>query len=146
MNLEIWCVLCVQEITLTEGSKVFATWKNPPPPVFMQFFFFNVTNPDAFLKGEAKPHLTEMGPYTFRYITRTVNAGIRRFGFHDIMKSEFCSNQPTYLTGHFRSSHCWLFLLHCTGKLRPQQSLIGPKSHFTQLHNKCYVMFLSYKT
>ncbi|XP_067231942.1 lysosome membrane protein 2 [Chanodichthys erythropterus] len=55
-----------REITLTEGSKVFATWKNPPPPVFMQFFFFNVTNPDAFLKGEAKPHLTEMGPYTYR--------------------------------------------------------------------------------
>ncbi|KAK9954920.1 hypothetical protein ABG768_014834 [Culter alburnus] len=55
-----------REITLTEGSKVFATWKNPPPPVFMQFFFFNVTNPDAFLKGQAKPHLTEMGPYTYR--------------------------------------------------------------------------------
>lgn len=55
-----------REITLTEGSKVFATWKNPPPPVFMQFFFFNVTNPDAFLKGEAKARLTEMGPYTYR--------------------------------------------------------------------------------
>ncbi|KAG1962712.1 lysosome membrane protein 2 isoform X2 [Pimephales promelas] len=55
-----------REITLTEGSKVFATWKNPPPPVFMQFFFFNVTNPDAFLTGEAKPRLTEMGPYTYR--------------------------------------------------------------------------------
>ncbi|KAK2872216.1 hypothetical protein Q8A67_022113 [Cirrhinus molitorella] len=54
------------EITLTEGSKVFASWKNPPPPVYMQFFFFNVTNPDEFLKGAAKPHLTEMGPYTFR--------------------------------------------------------------------------------
>ncbi|XP_048021923.1 lysosome membrane protein 2-like [Megalobrama amblycephala] len=55
-----------REITLTEGSKVFATWKNPTPPVFMEFFFFNVTNPEAFLKGEAKPHLTEMGPYTYR--------------------------------------------------------------------------------
>ncbi|KAK7143000.1 hypothetical protein R3I93_014225 [Phoxinus phoxinus] len=55
-----------REITLTEGSKVFATWKNPPPPVFMQFFFFNVTNPDAFLRGEAKARLAEMGPYTYR--------------------------------------------------------------------------------
>uniref|UniRef100_A0A671QXD6 Lysosome membrane protein 2-like n=1 Tax=Sinocyclocheilus anshuiensis TaxID=1608454 RepID=A0A671QXD6_9TELE len=60
------CVLCVQEITLTEGSKIFATWKNPPPPVYMEFFIFNVTNPDKFLKGEAKPHLTTMGPYTYR--------------------------------------------------------------------------------
>ncbi|KAF5894664.1 lysosome membrane protein 2-like, partial [Clarias magur] len=53
------------EITLTEGSKVFDTWKNPPPPVFMQFFFFNITNPDEFLAGQ-KPHLTHMGPYTYR--------------------------------------------------------------------------------
>ncbi|XP_060746394.1 lysosome membrane protein 2 [Tachysurus vachellii] len=53
------------EITLTEGSKVFQSWKNPPPPVFMEFFFFNVTNPDGFMDGE-KPHLTQMGPYTYR--------------------------------------------------------------------------------
>uniref|UniRef100_A0AAR2JVJ0 Scavenger receptor class B, member 1 n=1 Tax=Pygocentrus nattereri TaxID=42514 RepID=A0AAR2JVJ0_PYGNA len=53
------------EITLTEGSKVFGTWKNPPPPVFMEFFFFNVTNPDEFLAG-AKPRVTHMGPYTYR--------------------------------------------------------------------------------
>ncbi|XP_073727741.1 lysosome membrane protein 2 [Misgurnus anguillicaudatus] len=55
-----------KEVTLTEGSKIFANWKNPPPPIFLEFFFFNVTNPDAFLKGEAKPQVTEMGPYTFR--------------------------------------------------------------------------------
>lgn len=53
------------EITLTEGSKVFQSWKNPPPPVFMEFFFFNVTNPDEFMTGE-KPRLTHMGPYTYR--------------------------------------------------------------------------------
>ncbi|KAK3555433.1 hypothetical protein QTP86_016116 [Hemibagrus guttatus] len=53
------------EITLSEGSKVFQTWKNPPPPVFMEFFFFNVTNPDGFMAGE-KPRLTQMGPYTYR--------------------------------------------------------------------------------
>ncbi|KAB5549199.1 hypothetical protein PHYPO_G00064640 [Pangasianodon hypophthalmus] len=54
-----------REITLTEGSKVFQTWKNPPPPVFMEFFFFNVTNPDEFMAGQ-KPRLTHMGPYTYR--------------------------------------------------------------------------------
>ncbi|KAF4077038.1 hypothetical protein AMELA_G00203540 [Ameiurus melas] len=53
------------EITLTEGSKVFQSWKSPPPPVFMEFFFFNVTNPDEFMTGE-KPRLTHMGPYTYR--------------------------------------------------------------------------------
>ncbi|KAF5894663.1 lysosome membrane protein 2-like, partial [Clarias magur] len=54
-----------QEITLNEGSKVFDTWKNPPSPVFKEFFFFNLTNPDEFLAGQ-KPHLTQMGPYTYR--------------------------------------------------------------------------------
>ncbi|XP_062868043.1 lysosome membrane protein 2 [Trichomycterus rosablanca] len=54
-----------KEITLTEGSRVFQSWKNPPPPVFMEFFFFNVTNPDEFMAG-AKPRLTHMGPYTYR--------------------------------------------------------------------------------
>uniref|UniRef100_A0A8C8IRW2 Uncharacterized protein n=1 Tax=Oncorhynchus tshawytscha TaxID=74940 RepID=A0A8C8IRW2_ONCTS len=54
-----------QEITLTEGSRVFETWKNPPPPVFMQYFFFNVTNPDEFLVG-AKPIVSQVGPYTYR--------------------------------------------------------------------------------
>lgn len=56
-------------MTLTEGKKIFANWKNPPPPIYLQFFFFNVTNPDAFVKGEAKPHVTQMGPYTYRYDT-----------------------------------------------------------------------------
>uniref|UniRef100_A0A8C1NVM9 Uncharacterized protein n=1 Tax=Cyprinus carpio TaxID=7962 RepID=A0A8C1NVM9_CYPCA len=59
-------LLVSPEITLTEGSKSFATWKNPPTPVYMEFFIFNVTNPDEFLKGEAKPHVTTMGPYTYR--------------------------------------------------------------------------------
>uniref|UniRef100_A0A3B1J8D8 Scavenger receptor class B, member 2c n=1 Tax=Astyanax mexicanus TaxID=7994 RepID=A0A3B1J8D8_ASTMX len=53
------------EITLTEGSKVFGTWKNPPPPVFMEFFFYNVTNPKEFMEGK-KPRVNTMGPYTYR--------------------------------------------------------------------------------
>lgn len=54
------------EITLTEGSKVFDSWKNPPPPVFMEFFFFNVTNPNEYNSGLAKPRVVEVGPYTYR--------------------------------------------------------------------------------
>ncbi|KAJ8402135.1 hypothetical protein AAFF_G00373700 [Aldrovandia affinis] len=54
-----------KEITLTEGSRVFESWKNPPPPVYMQYYFFNVTNPDDFLKG-GKAVVTQVGPYTYR--------------------------------------------------------------------------------
>ncbi|KAF5894662.1 lysosome membrane protein 2-like, partial [Clarias magur] len=53
------------EITLTEGSKIFDTWKNPPSPVFKEFFFFNLTNPDEFSAGQ-KPRLMQLGPYTYR--------------------------------------------------------------------------------
>lgn len=58
-----------QEIVLVEGSRVFESWKNPPPPVFMEFFIFNVTNVDIILGG-GKPQLNQLGPYTYRYDTR----------------------------------------------------------------------------
>ncbi|XP_029372225.1 lysosome membrane protein 2 isoform X2 [Echeneis naucrates] len=54
-----------KEIVLVEGSRVFASWKTPPPPVYMEFFFFNLTNMDEFLKG-AKPVVNQIGPYTYR--------------------------------------------------------------------------------
>ncbi|XP_068190453.1 lysosome membrane protein 2-like isoform X2 [Antennarius striatus] len=54
-----------KEIVLVSGSKVFESWKTPPPPVFMEFFFFNVTNVDEFLEG-AKPQVQQVGPYTYR--------------------------------------------------------------------------------
>ncbi|XP_038130928.1 lysosome membrane protein 2-like isoform X1 [Cyprinodon tularosa] len=54
-----------KEIVLVEGSRVFESWKTPPPPVFMEFFFFNVTNVEEFLKG-AKPKVDQIGPYTYR--------------------------------------------------------------------------------
>lgn len=54
-----------KEIVLVEGSRVFESWKTPPPPVYMEFFFFNVTNVNDFLKG-AKPEVKQVGPYTYR--------------------------------------------------------------------------------
>ncbi|XP_035463215.2 lysosome membrane protein 2 isoform X1 [Scophthalmus maximus] len=54
-----------KEIVLVEGSRVFESWKTPPPPVYMEYFFFNVTNLDEFMKG-AKPEVKQVGPYTYR--------------------------------------------------------------------------------
>ncbi|KAL4617317.1 lysosome membrane protein 2-like [Arapaima gigas] len=61
-----------KEIILKEGSRVFDSWKNPPPPVYMQYFFFNVTNPEEFLAGK-KPVVTQVGPYTYREYRPKVN-------------------------------------------------------------------------
>ncbi|XP_028273661.1 lysosome membrane protein 2-like isoform X2 [Parambassis ranga] len=54
-----------KEIVLVEGSRVFDSWKSPPPPVYMEFFFFNVTNVKEFLEG-TKPEVEQVGPYTYR--------------------------------------------------------------------------------
>uniref|UniRef100_A0A1A8R1D3 Scavenger receptor class B, member 2 n=1 Tax=Nothobranchius rachovii TaxID=451742 RepID=A0A1A8R1D3_9TELE len=54
-----------KEITLTEKSQVFEAWKNPPPPVYMEYYFFNVTNPEVFLAG-GKASVQQIGPYTYR--------------------------------------------------------------------------------
>ncbi|TKS78435.1 Lysosome membrane protein 2 85 kDa lysosomal membrane sialoglycoprotein [Collichthys lucidus] len=54
-----------KEITLTEKSQVFESWKNPPPPVYMEYYFFNVTNPEVFLAG-GRAAVKQIGPYTYR--------------------------------------------------------------------------------
>uniref|UniRef100_A0A4W5L4M2 Scavenger receptor class B, member 2c n=1 Tax=Hucho hucho TaxID=62062 RepID=A0A4W5L4M2_9TELE len=54
-----------KEIVLRNGTHAFDVWENPPPPVYMQFYFFNVTNPAEVLRGE-RPAVLEVGPYTYR--------------------------------------------------------------------------------
>ncbi|XP_010875514.1 lysosome membrane protein 2a isoform X2 [Esox lucius] len=54
-----------KEFTLTEASKVFESWKNPPTAVYMEYYFFNVTNPHVFLAG-GKAVVAQIGPYTYR--------------------------------------------------------------------------------
>ncbi|XP_029507766.2 lysosome membrane protein 2c [Oncorhynchus nerka] len=54
-----------KENVLRNGTHAFDVWENPPPPVYMQFYFFNVTNPAEVLKGE-RPAVLEVGPYTYR--------------------------------------------------------------------------------
>lgn len=54
-----------QNTVLRNGSETFDSWRNTPLPVYTQFYFFNVTNPEEILRGET-PQLEEVGPYTYR--------------------------------------------------------------------------------
>ncbi|XP_030623082.1 lysosome membrane protein 2c isoform X2 [Chanos chanos] len=54
-----------QEIVLKNGTDAFEIWQDPPPPVYIQFYFFNLTNPDEVLAGE-RPAVLQLGPYTYR--------------------------------------------------------------------------------
>uniref|UniRef100_A0A8C2WYW6 Scavenger receptor class B, member 2c n=1 Tax=Cyclopterus lumpus TaxID=8103 RepID=A0A8C2WYW6_CYCLU len=54
-----------KEIVLKNGTEAFEAWENPPAPIYMQFYFFNVTNPLEVLDGD-RPAVIEIGPYTYR--------------------------------------------------------------------------------
>lgn len=54
-----------QEIVLKNGTDAFDAWEDPPAPIYMQFYFFNLTNPLEVLDGD-RPAVLEIGPYTYR--------------------------------------------------------------------------------
>ncbi|XP_068127176.1 lysosome membrane protein 2 [Hyperolius riggenbachi] len=54
-----------QETVLKNTSEAFKDWANPPPPIYMKFYFFDVVNPQEVLNGE-KPFVHELGPYVYR--------------------------------------------------------------------------------
>ncbi|XP_054896466.1 lysosome membrane protein 2c isoform X1 [Poeciliopsis prolifica] len=53
------------EVVLRNGTEAFEVWLDPPAPIYMQFYFFNLTNPEEVLIGE-RPAVMEIGPYTYR--------------------------------------------------------------------------------
>lgn len=52
------------KLILSSDSPTLGNFVAPPIPIFMQFYFFNVTNPDAILEGEI-PKLEQIGPFTY---------------------------------------------------------------------------------
>jgi scavenger receptor class B protein 1 len=50
-------------------SPGFEAWANSTtsntPPYYERFYLFNVTNPEAVERGEEKPNLVQVGPYSF---------------------------------------------------------------------------------
>ncbi|XP_060103391.1 lysosome membrane protein 2 [Heteronotia binoei] len=68
-----------EEMVLKNGSDTLKLWEEPPPPVYMQFYIFNVTNPLEILDGEI-PRVTEIGPYTYREDRPKVNVHILENG------------------------------------------------------------------
>ncbi|KAI8512908.1 CD36 [Branchiostoma belcheri] len=59
-------------MSLRKGEFVYGRWKDPPYPIYMQFYFFNLLNKDEVLNG-AKPAFQEKGPYTYREVRHKVN-------------------------------------------------------------------------
>jgi lysosome membrane protein 2 len=53
-----------EQVYLTNGSQGVTQWANPPAKILMNFYMFNLTNKDDFLKG-SKPVFEQIGPYSY---------------------------------------------------------------------------------
>ncbi|XP_071846799.1 platelet glycoprotein 4-like [Apostichopus japonicus] len=52
-------------IILSNRGIGYGFWKDPPFPIYMQIWVWNLTNPDEVMKG-SKPKIFQIGPYTYR--------------------------------------------------------------------------------
>ncbi|XP_031556963.1 lysosome membrane protein 2-like [Actinia tenebrosa] len=55
-----------ESIMLKEGGLVFKQWQEPTSPILMQYFFFDLKNPQEVFEGKGKPFLSQKGPYSYR--------------------------------------------------------------------------------
>lgn len=58
-----------QTMTLGPNTDLFKIWESVPVPMYTQFYFFNYTNDEDFLKNwqsGVKPVVQQVGPYTYR--------------------------------------------------------------------------------
>lgn len=51
---------------LRNDTRTFAMWREPPVPIYMDFYLFHWANPERTLDGTEKPKFVEKGPYVFR--------------------------------------------------------------------------------
>jgi hypothetical protein len=55
-------------VILQQGSEAFKEWKSPTTPVYYIFTVYHVMNADDVISSEAKPNVTEKGPYYYREV------------------------------------------------------------------------------
>ncbi|KAK3869390.1 hypothetical protein Pcinc_025297 [Petrolisthes cinctipes] len=61
----IFDIIFQNQLQLVPGGRAFDMWRTTPVPLFLSFYFFNLTNPKEFENG-AVPLLEEIGPYCYR--------------------------------------------------------------------------------
>ncbi|XP_049547847.1 protein croquemort-like isoform X1 [Anopheles darlingi] len=69
----IWSI-AKQEFVLEPGTEVYKNWIDPPIETELQIYLWNWTNAQDYRQGENyKPHLEQLGPYTFIEIHERAN-------------------------------------------------------------------------
>ncbi|XP_060084444.1 lysosome membrane protein 2-like [Ylistrum balloti] len=57
--------MIAKEVTLEEGTFVYDAWKEPPFPIYFEFYFFDVLNPEEVSTLNKKIEVKQRGPYTY---------------------------------------------------------------------------------
>jgi len=57
----------LQDTELRQGSEAYNTWLNAPAPIYVNFYFFSLTNTE-FIDKSALPHVRQIGPYVYREV------------------------------------------------------------------------------
>ena len=56
-----------QKVIISNTSELWDIWCDPPDPIYMQFYMFNLSNPMEVKNGE-RPYVIQKGPYTYRQV------------------------------------------------------------------------------
>lgn len=55
------------KLIFAENGEIFNLWQDPPVDLFVKIYLFNITNAEAFMKGdESKLRVEQVGPYVYR--------------------------------------------------------------------------------
>ncbi|KAK5638325.1 hypothetical protein RI129_012620 [Pyrocoelia pectoralis] len=73
-------LLIEKVLEIKPNSFAFELWKNPPYEVMIKAYIFNVTNGRAFLDGEEKLVLNEVGPYVYKEMVFNTNISFNENG------------------------------------------------------------------
>jgi len=67
----IFNIILEEKLTIKEGTPAYDAWKKPIIPTNIKIYFFNIKNPTEIENG-SKPHLEQVGPFTYREETERV--------------------------------------------------------------------------
>ncbi|KXJ75698.1 hypothetical protein RP20_CCG011200 [Aedes albopictus] len=55
-----------KQFVFTPGTQLYDNWLNPPIDTLLELYLWNWTNTEDYRSDNYKPHLEQLGPYTFR--------------------------------------------------------------------------------
>ncbi|XP_050499800.1 protein peste isoform X1 [Diabrotica virgifera virgifera] len=69
----IYEFILAEALKFTPDSRPYKAWRNNDPPLSMDIFLFNWTNPEQIYNISDKPEFQEVGPYRFKEIKEKIN-------------------------------------------------------------------------